>query len=319
MPADSELGPFPVRHVAQVEERPEEEAWLVEYLWGRRAVGFVAAPPKMGKTFLGCELAVAVATGAPALGRFAVPSPGPVVFYGAEDDQPSLRARFEGIARTRGVALADAPIFLLDVNQIRLDRPDDVARLRATIAEHRPALVVLDPFVRIAKIDENSAAEVSSVLGDLRAIQRELGTAILLAHHMRKSPSGHKGYQLRGSGDFAAWHDSALYLSGSPDDLGLHVEHRGAPAPEPLRLRLVTGQSPHLEITDAPSPRALTADDPIQSAILERLAIASRPTSTTELRDVLRTRKQTVTNALGALERAGRVVRRDGGWVVAAA
>lgn len=318
MPADSELGPFPVRHVAQVEERPEEEAWLVERLWGRRAVGFVAAPPKMGKTFLGCELTVAVATGAPALGRFAVPCPGPVVFYGAEDDQPSLRGRFEGIARTRGVVLADAPIFLLDVNQLRLDRPDHVARLRATIAERRPALVVLDPFVRIAKIDENSAAEVSAVLGDLRAIQRELGTAILLAHHMRKSPSGHKGYQLRGSGDFAAWHDSALYLSGSPDDLGLHVEHRGAPAPEPLRLRLVTGASPHLEITDAPSPRALTAEDPIQAAILERLAVASRPTSTTELRDVLRARKQTVTNALTALERAGRVVRRDGGWVVAA-
>lgn len=154
------------------------------------------------------------------------------------------------------------------------------------------------------------------MLGDLRAIQRELGTAILLAHHMRKSPSGHKGYQLRGSGDFAAWHDSALYLSGTPDNLGLHVEHRGASAPEPLRLRLVTDTSPHLEITDTPSPRV--TEDPIQTAILERLAIASRPTSTTELRDVLRTRKQTVTNALTALERAGRVVRRDGGWVVAA-
>ena len=65
MPADSELGPFPVRHVAQVEERPEEEVWLVERLWGRGAVGFTAAPPKTCKTWLGCELAVAVATGAP--------------------------------------------------------------------------------------------------------------------------------------------------------------------------------------------------------------------------------------------------------------
>lgn len=317
MPPDSEPVPFPVRHVAQVEVRPTEEAWLVERLWGRGAVGFVAAPPKMGKTWLGCELALAVATGAPALGRFAVPSPGPVVFYGAEDDQPSLRARFEGIARTRGVALADAPIFLLDVNQLRLDRPDDVARLRLTIVEHRPALVVLDPFVRLAKIDENSAAEVSAVLGDLRAIQRELACAILLAHHMRKSPSGHKGYQLRGSGDFAAWHDSALYLSGSPDDLVLHVEHRGAPAPEPLRLRLVTGESPHLELVDGQVVKVVV-EEPLHAAILERLAVASRPTSTSELRDVLRARKQTVTNALTALERAGRIVRRDGGWVVAA-
>ena len=318
MPPDSEHGPFPVRHVAQVEERPKEQAWLVEGLWALRAVGFVAAPPKTAKTWLGCELALAVATGAPALGRFAVPHPGSVLFYGAEDDQPSLRARFEGIARARGLALADARLFLLDVNELRLDRPDHVARLRATIAVHGPALVVLDPFVRLTRIDENSAAEVSAVLGDLRVIQRELGTGILLAHHTRKSPSGHKGYQLRGSGDFAAWHDSALYLSGCPDDLVLDVEHRGALAPDPLRLRLVKGASPHLEITDAPSPRALATEDPLQAAILERLAAASRPTSTSELRDVLRARKQTVTNAIAALERAGRIVRRDGGWVVAA-
>lgn len=318
MPPDSEPGPFPVRHVAQVEERREEEVWLVEQLWGRGAVGFTAAPPKTCKTFLCCELALAVATGSPALGRFAVPEPGPVLFYGAEDDQPSLRARFEGIASARGLTLADAPIFLLDVNQLRLDLPDHVARLRATIAQHKPALVVLDPFVRMVRIDENSAAEVSAVLGDLRAIQRELGCGILLAHHTRKSPSGHKGYQLRGSGDFAAWHDSALYLSGSPDDLALHVEHRGAPAPDALRLRLVKGASPHLEIVDDQATKAVVAEEPLHAAILERLAVASRPTSTSELRDVLRARKQTVTNALTALERAGRIVRRDGGWVVAA-
>lgn len=168
---------------------------------------------------MGCELAFAVATGSPALGRFPVREKGTVLFYGAEDDQPSLRARFEGIARARALGLEAASLFLLDVTQLRLDQLSDVVRLRATVEKHRPALVVLDPFVRLARVDENSAAEVSAVLGDLRSIQRELGTAILLAHHMRKSASSDKGYQLRGSGDFAAWHDSALYLSGSPDRL----------------------------------------------------------------------------------------------------
>jgi RecA-family ATPase len=87
-----------VRHVAHVEPRPAGQAWLVERLFGRGAVGFAAGPPKLGKTWICCELALAVATGTPALGHFAVPTSGTVVFYGAEDDQPSLRSRFEGIA-----------------------------------------------------------------------------------------------------------------------------------------------------------------------------------------------------------------------------
>jgi hypothetical protein len=312
----SEHGAFPVRHVAQVEPRPQEHQWLVQHLVTLRAAGVLGGAPKRGKTWLGCELALAVATGNPALGRFAVQK-GTVIFYGAEDDQPSLRARFGGIARARGLDLASASLFLLDVTELRLDRPQDVARLRSTVAEHHPALVVLDPFVRLARVDENSAAEVSAVLGDLRSIQRELGTAILLAHHMRKSASGHMGYQLRGSGDFAAWHDSALYLGGTTDRLVLHVEHRSAPAPQPIGLRLVGGDSPHLEITDA-VPAADPPEDTLEAAIVEHLASAARPLSTAEIRHFLGVRKQSVTDALAELQRAGRILRRDEGWILAA-
>lgn len=317
MPLAFEREPFPVRHVARVEPRAKGHAWLVECLWALGAAGVLGGAPKTGKTWLGCELALAIATGTPALGQFAVHQKGTVIFFGAEDDQPSLRARFDGIARARGLDLESASLFLLDIAELRLDRAEDVARLRATVAQHRPVFVVLDPFVRLARVDENSAAEVSAVLGELRSIQREFGTAILLAHHMRKSASGHKGYQLRGSGDFAAWHDSALYLGGSTDRLVLHVEHRGAPAPEPLSLRLVAGDTPHLEITSS-EPRPVEAADPLQTALLERLAVANRPLSTAELRDAVQARKQTVTDALSALERAGRILRSADGWTLAA-
>lgn len=314
MQPDSEHEPFPVRHVTQVEEQ-RGHAWLVERLCALHAAAVTGGTPKTCKTWLGCEIAVAVATGAPALGRFPVCHQGTVLFYGAEDTQPALRTRFEGIGRARGLSLRAAPLYLLDLTDLRIDRLDHLARLRATVAREKPALVVLDPFVRITRVDENSAAEVSAVLGDLRAIQREFHTTVLLAHHMRKSPSGHKGYQLRGSGDFAAWHDSAMYLSGCPDDLTLHVEHRSAPAPDPLRMRLVKTADPHLTIVDAPSrPPGAT----LEAAILERLAAAHRPLSTSELRDLLRVRKQSVTDSLAELARAGRVIRRDDGWVLAA-
>lgn len=316
MPPASE--PFPTRHVAAIDPRPPEAAWLVEPLWARGGVGIVGGAPKCGKTWLGCELALAVASGRPALGRFAVKQTGPVLFYGAEDDQPSLRARFDAIARARGARLDEARLFLLDVAELRLDRDDHVARLGSTIARLQPALVVLDPFVRLARIDENSAAEVSGVLGSLRAIQREHGSAVLLAHHMRKSRSGHLGYQLRGSGDFAAWYDSALYLGRRGDELTLHVEHRAAPAPPPLRLRLASGEQPHLVVIDdgAAAPRRDGGDgDPLRAAVLDRLQVASRPISTAELRDTLRVRKQTLTEALAALEREHLIARDDGGWI----
>jgi hypothetical protein len=132
---------------------------------------------------------------------------------------------------------------------------------------------------------------------------------------MRKSPSAHKGHQLRGSGDFAAWHDSALYASGSPEDLTVHVEHRNASPPDPLRLRLVKDDNPHLEIVGQLSPAA-SVKDPVQASILERLASTARPLSTEEIRKGLRARKQTVTTALTALEHAGRILRSGGGWGV---
>jgi hypothetical protein len=310
-----EVEPFPIRHLSQVVPKAPENTWLVEGLWSHGAVGFIGGAPKSCKTWLACEIGLAVATGQPALGRYPVHHPGKVLFYGAEDDPASIRARFESIARARGLPLEGAPLFLLDVAELRLEHRGHIDRLKATVSGERPVLVVLDPFVRIARIDENSAAEVSAVLGDLRAIQRETGTAILVAHHMRKSQSGHRGYRLRGSGDFAAWHDSALYLGGSPESLVLHVEHRASCAPDPIRLRLMAGESPHLAIAGS-SPQPEAAGEPLLDAILELLGAAGRPLTTLEVRNAIRARKQTVIAALDRLRESSRIARSDAGWLV---
>jgi hypothetical protein len=68
--------------------------------------------------------------------------------------------------------------------------------------------------VRLHRIDENLAGEMSALLGELRALQREHHVAIVLVHHVRKngSPRGQDGQSLRGSGDRHAWGDSNLYL-----------------------------------------------------------------------------------------------------------
>ena len=69
---------------------------------GPSAVGLIGGAPKSGKTFLALELAVAVASGRPCLGRFAVPCPGPVLVLAAEDSPHQVKRRIQGIAHVRG-------------------------------------------------------------------------------------------------------------------------------------------------------------------------------------------------------------------------
>lgn len=317
-PASDGRAPFPVRRVHEVEARSSERRWLVDELFASSAVGLLGGPPKAFKTWVAAELALAVATGTPAFGRFAVPIPGPVLFFGAEDPPPDLRTRFDSIARARRLDLAKAPLFLLDVAQLRLDDAGHLERLHKTVALHAPRLLVLDPFVRlVAGLDENSARDVSAVLGALRTLQRERDVTILLVHHMRKSPAAHPAQQLRGSGDFSAWLDSGLYLTRDGEDRVLVVEHRSAPAPPPFRLRLVPGDTPHLAIQDSHTDAAIVDVDPLQARVVERLRAVARPQSAQALRDCLRVRKADLLVALRSLADRGVATKSTDGWSIA--
>lgn len=315
MPKESDTPPklLPVRRIADVEVKTEQKRWLIRLLFSA-GVGVVGGLPKSFKTWLASELSYAVATGQKAMGRFDVEQTGPVLVFQAEDDLSSMRARFEGIAHARGARLAQIPIFLIDVPALHLDDASQLEALRHTVSKIKPRLLVLDPFVRLVRaIDENSAAEVSAILGALREIQRSFDVAVLLVHHMRKAPSAHLGQQLRGSGDFSAWSDSAIYITRSGDDRLLTIEHRAAPAPHPVLIRLDQTPAPHLVVVD--DPRSLEPRDaPLAGAILERLRLVPRPQSTVALRNVLKIRKASLVAALEALSREGLVMRSSAGW-----
>ena len=321
-PASEPRGPkpFPIRHVTEVEQAPEQP-WMIEQLWFAAGVGILGGQPKLGKTFVAAELALAVAAGRAAFGRFATHHQGPVLFYGPEDGSAALRERFEALALARDSALAEVPIYLLDVATISLDRPGDLRRMRASIEQCRPRLLVLDPFVRlVAKVDENSASEVSAVLGSLRALQRDYDVAVLLVHHTRKSPAARPGQALRGSGDFAAWSDTNLYLSQRGQKLWLQMEHRHAKSPEPIALRVATEPAAHMALLEdgASGEQHDQGHDPLDDEVLERLALASRPLPTVELSRQLHKRKADVVSATERLRDRGRIERRSRGWVLCA-
>lgn len=298
--------------------------WLVEPLWARSAVGVLGGAPKCCKSWLALELAVSVASGTPCLGVFAARDPGPVLLYMAEDAAPVVKARLTGICRARKVDLSALPIHVITVPVLRLDRGRDQARLREAVRRCAPRLLILDPFVRLHRIDENDAGEVSALLGYLRALQRQLDVAVLVVHHARKNGSGRAqaGLALRGSGDFHAWGDSNLYLRRHGEVLVLTIEHRAAAAPDPLRLQLVAdedGAGPHLAILDEDAELARPADhepSELDRRLLDRLARAEAPLSRTQLRAELRVRNERLGDALARLAAAGAIVRAGDRWAV---
>ena len=181
-------------------------------------------------------MALSVATGTACLGKYAVPEPGPVLVYLAEDALPVVRERVAGMARHRGLDLAGVAIHVITAPVLRLDRGPDRARLLETTKRLRPRLLILDPLVRLHGIDENHAGEVAELLAYFRSLQRQLDLSVLLVHHTRKNAAGGAaaGQGLRGSGDIHAFGDSNLYLRRSREHLVLSSEHRAAPASPPI-------------------------------------------------------------------------------------
>jgi hypothetical protein len=310
--------PLPTIRIGEVSQPPEERRWLVRSLWPAAAVGIIGGAPKACKTWFALDLAVSVASGTPCLGAFAVEQPGRVLAFLAEDSLERTRERVAGMAARRALALADLDLHLIREPALRLDLPRDVDRLRATIERLRPRLLLLDPFVRLHRINENDAGEVSSVLGELRQLQRLHELAVVLVHHARKNGPRVGGEALRGSGDLYAWGDTYASLVRHQDGLRLALEHRDERPIEPLTLRLAAdaqGPSCYLEVVAASVLPATGLS--LEPAVLAALAAASAPITRGALRTQLKVNNQRLGSVLEALLSRGAVQRTPDGWAPA--
>ncbi|HHH28812.1 MAG TPA: AAA family ATPase [Polyangiaceae bacterium] len=319
--ADAHLEPLPIVRAVKLDRRRAKRRWLVEGLWTENAVGFIGGAPKLGKSWLGLDLALSVATKTPCLGVHQVPEAGPVLVYLAEDHPSEVRLRIDGLCRHRGLDLDKVKIDVITAPTLRLDLDGDRRRLAGAVQDLRPKLLVLDPLVRLHRRNENDAAEVSELLAFLREMQRTYDVAIAVVHHMRKSGSVADGQALRGSGDFHAWTDSALYLRRVRGRLLLHAEHRSAPSPAPFPIELVVGadsETAHLEVqrdTDASNEKA--NQTPLVERVVAALRGQPRPIKRTALRQQLRVNNQSLGNALNELLESGAIQRTDEGYTEA--
>ena len=309
------MNPLPVQRASQLDSSGPQTQWLVEELWTEQAVGILGGEPKCCKSFLALDVAVSVASGAACLRQFPVRRQGPVLLFPAEDSLAIVRQRLEGIAAAAQVPFASLPVQVITAPSLRLDTATDRQRLSHTVQEQRPILLILDPLIRLHRVDENDATQIAALLSYLREIQRQFQLAVMLVHHARKDSNGSRpGQALRGSSELHGWGDSNLYMRRKGSQLTLSTEHRAAPSRDHIPLQLTdAGSTVALTVVPRPAVEPNAPPTPIER-VRQALAQFHEPAPVHQLQKLCGLRTATVCSALSELSHQGVVVRQARGY-----
>ena len=181
-------------------EPVETTDFLVADLLPRGGVSMIAAKPKVGKSTTARNLAFAVATGTPFLGRDALS--GPVLYLALEEKRAEVAAHF------RRMGASDQPI-LIHVGAAPISSAEGISAMAAAIDEYHAVLAIADPALRLLRVhDSSDYAEMTTALELVVELARRSGCHICIPHHAGKMD--------RGGGD-AVLGSTALF--GSVDTL----------------------------------------------------------------------------------------------------
>lgn len=176
-----------------------EPDYLVENLLEAGEQALIYGQPKVGKTFLAIQLAVAVATGKKFL-NWDVPGPRKVLYLNFEMGHRVFASRIarqlEPASKTPALAKnAGSYDSQLGGNLIystyprSIDILDSSELLSKLIDEHKPALVVFDTLAKTHGVDERANEKIGAVLTAIRSACTvdDRPIAHVIVHHARKS------------------------------------------------------------------------------------------------------------------------------------
>ena len=309
------MNSLPFQRASQLSSAGAQIQWLIEGLWSDQAVGILGGEPKCCKSFLALDVAVSVASGAACLRQFPVRRTGKVLLFPAEDSLAVVRQRLQGIAAAATVCFDSLPVEVITAASLRLDTPLDRQRLSNTVEQLRPILLILDPLIRLHRVDENDATQIAALLSFLRELQRKFQLAVMLVHHARKDSNGSRpGQALRGSSELHGWGDSNLYMRRRAQQLTLSTEHRAAPSQDHIPLELTqSGDALALSVLDRPAAQTPAEPTPVEK-VRNTLAQLQQPTPLRSLRKLCGIRTAAVSSALVELSARGEVIHHAAGY-----
>lgn len=161
--------------------------WLVRDVWAEGAYGVYGGAKKTLKTYNLLALALAVTSGEPFLGRFAVPTPRPVVMYLAEGGRDSTMRRLQQIAASMGVDLATLPLTLV-FDSAPIGSAELTEAITRDCRELRPGLVILDALYAFhaADIEVSNLYARGQMLREIERLVVARDRALILADHFSK-------------------------------------------------------------------------------------------------------------------------------------
>lgn len=170
----------------------------------------LAAPPKIGKSWLVLDLAYQLATGGEALGAVPVDRTRPVLYLALEDTQRRLQDRL------RHLDVAEAPDTLFFQNEV--DPGQVIAETRAFMEAHASdaPVVIIDTLGKIAppaSAGESDYQRDYRVGGGLKAVADCVsGGSVIVVHHTRKAQGDDFLDSVSGTQGLAGSADSILVL-----------------------------------------------------------------------------------------------------------
>ena len=232
-----------VRSLAQLlEQQPVAIPSLVEPgLLPAQGILFLGGEPKLGKSLLVANLALALAAGVDRLG-FQIPTARRVLICQFELPLPQFVSRLTLMRRTLGPT-ADEHLFVDTRSAGHL--LSTVQGLNHFLAAARAAqaeVIVLDPLYSTHDQDENDTRAMAALCQCLLRLRDASRAALIVVHHVRKSINRHEiGSAFRGSSALHAVGDTyVLATRPSPQlpTLELRFQFRYAPPQQPRMLEL---------------------------------------------------------------------------------
>jgi hypothetical protein len=223
--------------------------WLVTDLVVRGGIAVIGAEPKAAKTWLGTEIALAIATGTKVCGEFPVQR-GRVAYFYAEDREQQIRNRVRALLAGHDRTLQPNHFKPQPCGEfVDITSDEDLAWIVASVRQLGPIdLLVLDPLRDLHSGEEDKSDSMRGVMRRLRVLGELLRCTVLVVHHMGKPSEAagkrRAGQRLRGSSAIFGAIDSGIYLTNIKEDgtsvfrNGVESQLRGARSAGRLEIEL---------------------------------------------------------------------------------
>jgi hypothetical protein len=283
---------------------------------------FVGGEPKVGKSLLVANLALALAAGVDRLG-FSIPTRRRVLICQFELPVPQFVSR---LADMRGAFGAAADQHLLVDTRASGHLLSSAQGLNHFVSAARAAaaeVLVLDPLYSTHDQDENDTRAMAALCQSLLRLRDTARAALVVVHHVRKSIGRHEiGSAFRGSSALHAVGDSYLLLTRPAPQLAtieLRFQFRYAAA-QPPRLLQLDPRTLWFSSTEKPPAPAATRRKVEKADITQALAEVGDKVRYNQLRDQIMTAtacsKRTAQLAIAQACQQGWIAQANGQYLL---